>query len=211
VRFPGFVAFIVASAVALPAALAPAHAEKRVAVVIGNDRYANLEQLQKAANDARAVGAALQQIGFDVIAGENLGGMPKLVRCAAYVDWLADQTRKPYRLLSEAEWEYAARARTEGGVDASVSPWRRFGINDFGLQDIFGVAWQWTMDCPHADYKSAPVDGSAWVDAACSRRVLRGGSRESDPSSLRAALRWSQGFGNRDGAFGLRVARTLTP
>jgi formylglycine-generating enzyme required for sulfatase activity len=57
-------------------ALAPAHAEKRVALVIGNDRYANLsdrEQLRKAVNDARAVGGALKQIGFDVVAGENLG------------------------------------------------------------------------------------------------------------------------------------------
>src|SRR5215470_15147819 len=57
-------------------AVAPAHADKRVALVIGNERYANLsanEQLQKAVNDARAIGGALRQIGFDVISGENLG------------------------------------------------------------------------------------------------------------------------------------------
>jgi hypothetical protein len=62
--------------VALICAVAPANADKRVALVIGNDRYANLaanEQLQKAVNDARAVGGALKQIGFDVISGENLG------------------------------------------------------------------------------------------------------------------------------------------
>ena len=56
--------------------VAPAHAEKRVALVIGNDRYANLpadEQLRKAVNDARAVGDALESIGFQVIRGENLG------------------------------------------------------------------------------------------------------------------------------------------
>ena len=56
--------------------LAPAHAEKRVALVVGNDRYANLapnEQLQKAVNDARAIGGALKGVGFNVIAGENLG------------------------------------------------------------------------------------------------------------------------------------------
>jgi uncharacterized caspase-like protein len=73
VRFPQFIAII---SVALLAVLAPAHAEKRVALVIGNDRYANLgatEQLQKAVNDARAVGGALRGIGFDVLAGENLG------------------------------------------------------------------------------------------------------------------------------------------
>jgi formylglycine-generating enzyme required for sulfatase activity len=63
--------------------LVPAHAEKRVALVIGNDHYANLppnEQLQKAVNDARAVGGALKQIGFDVLSGENLGRQAVLAR-----------------------------------------------------------------------------------------------------------------------------------
>ena len=73
VRFPGI---IVAAALALACLVAPTHAEKRVALVIGNDRYPNLsltQQLQKAVNDARAVGAALKQIGFEVVSGENLG------------------------------------------------------------------------------------------------------------------------------------------
>jgi hypothetical protein len=68
---------------ALTAAVAPADAEKRVALVIGNDHYANLaahEQLQKAVNDARAVGGALRRIGFEVIAGENLGRQALLSR-----------------------------------------------------------------------------------------------------------------------------------
>jgi formylglycine-generating enzyme required for sulfatase activity/uncharacterized caspase-like protein len=72
----GFPQFIAVTWLALICALAPAHAEKRVALVVGNDRYANLsaqEQLQKAVNDARAVSGALKQIGFDVISGENLG------------------------------------------------------------------------------------------------------------------------------------------
>jgi hypothetical protein len=67
---------ITAVGLALLCAVATGHAERRVALVIGNDRYANLsndEQLRKAANDARAVGGALKQIGFDVISGENLG------------------------------------------------------------------------------------------------------------------------------------------
>src|SRR5579871_1608966 len=70
------VQIIAAAGLALICAVAPADAEKRVALVIGNDRYANLpanEQLQKAANDARSVGGALARIGFDVISGENLG------------------------------------------------------------------------------------------------------------------------------------------
>jgi formylglycine-generating enzyme required for sulfatase activity len=67
---------VIAIALALVCAAAAAHAERRVALVIGNDRYANLganEQLQKAVNDARAIGGALRGVGFDVIAGENLG------------------------------------------------------------------------------------------------------------------------------------------
>jgi formylglycine-generating enzyme required for sulfatase activity len=71
------------ASLALMWALTPAHAEKRVALVIGNDRYANLaanEQLQKAVNDARAVSGALRQIGFEVIPGENLGRQAMLAR-----------------------------------------------------------------------------------------------------------------------------------
>jgi hypothetical protein len=70
-----FLQVIAVAWLALAGALSPVHAEKRVALVIGNDRYVNLpanEQLQKAVNDARAVGGSLQQIGFDVISGENL-------------------------------------------------------------------------------------------------------------------------------------------
>ncbi len=70
-----FAQLIVVTWLGFASALAPAHAEKRVALVIGNDRYANLpahEQLQKAVSDARAVGGVLKQIGFEVIAGENL-------------------------------------------------------------------------------------------------------------------------------------------
>jgi hypothetical protein len=79
-RFPQFIAV---TWLALVCALSPAHAGKRVALVIGNDRYANLpahEQLQKAVNDARAVGGALRQIGFEVILGENLGRQALLAR-----------------------------------------------------------------------------------------------------------------------------------
>jgi hypothetical protein len=91
-RFPGLVAVAwLAVAGALSGALvAPAHAEKRVAVVVGNDRYPNLsihEQLQKAVSDARAVGSVLRRIGFDVISGENLGRQ-------ALIDRLDDAVRR---------------------------------------------------------------------------------------------------------------------
>jgi hypothetical protein len=79
------VRFLQVIAVALLAlgALSPVRAEKRVALVVGNERYVNLpanEQLQKAVNDARAVGGSLQQIGFDVITGENLDRRALLAR-----------------------------------------------------------------------------------------------------------------------------------
>jgi formylglycine-generating enzyme required for sulfatase activity len=80
VRFPQFISIIL---LAVMCAFAPAYAEKRVALVIGNESYVNLaanEQLQKAVNDARAVGMALKQIGFDVIEGENLGRQALLAR-----------------------------------------------------------------------------------------------------------------------------------
>src|SRR5262249_25738765 len=83
-------AVAIAGLVALMAVGVPAHAEKRFALVIGNDRYPNLpatEQLQKAVNDARAIGDALARIGFEVIRGENLGR-------AAMVDKLDELTRK---------------------------------------------------------------------------------------------------------------------
>jgi hypothetical protein len=73
--------FIIAAYLAL--ACAPAHAEKRVALVIGNDRYSSLssaEQLQKAVNDARSIGTTLKQIGFEVVSGENLGRQALLAR-----------------------------------------------------------------------------------------------------------------------------------
>jgi Caspase domain len=78
-----FVGIIMAAGLVLTCAPAPAHAEKRVALVIGNDRYPNLssnEQLQKAVNDARAVGASLKLIGFEVVSGENLGRQALLAR-----------------------------------------------------------------------------------------------------------------------------------
>jgi hypothetical protein len=79
-RFPGI---IIAAGLVLTCAFTAANAERRVALVIGNEHYANLsanEQLQKAVNDARAVGTTLKQIGFEVVSGENLGRQALLAR-----------------------------------------------------------------------------------------------------------------------------------
>ena len=148
-----------------------------------------------------------------------------------YVGWLSSVTGKEYRLLSEAEWEYVARAGTRGPFhfDGAMSParanyavlesYRRktvavgsFPGNGFGLHDVHGNAWEWVEDCWHADYKGAPSDGSAWTtDGDCSVRVLRGGSWSNGPGVLRSASRFKYPLELRSGDFGLRVARSLAP
>jgi formylglycine-generating enzyme required for sulfatase activity len=87
-----------------------------------------------------------------------------------YVAWMSRKTGRSYRLLTEAEWEYTARA---GAGDV---PPMRLGLNAFGVADMPGeYVWTWTQDCWHDNYDGAPTDGSAWVDGAnCLERVVRG-------------------------------------
>ena len=148
----------------------------------------------------------------------------------AYAAWLSKVSGKAYRLLSEAEWEYAARAGTdtaypwggEAGVNqanfnGSGSRWSgqqsapvgSFAPSAFGLHDMIGNVWEWTEDCYHDSYREAPRDGKAWIDDRCPSRVLRGGSWFSFPHLARAANRSRDGPGNRLELLGFRVARTL--
>lgn len=127
----------------------------------------------------------------------------------SYVAWLREQTGQPYRLLSEAEWEYAARAGSqarypwgnEPGVGQanfrdSGSPWSgrqtspvgSFEANAFGLHDMIGNVWEWVQDNWHDTYEGAPDDGSA-RQARRGLRVLRGGSWDLDSAYCRAACR----------------------
>lgn len=145
-----------------------------------------------------------------------------------YVDKLSRKTGKRYRLLSEAEWEYVARAGTKTVWScgnnreclSSVAVYRPISTehrsvgsklpNAFGLHDMAGNVREWVEDCWHSDYSGAPSDGSAWTDGGeCSIRVLRGGSVFSFPGTLRSAFR----FGNRTtrsfNDIGFRVARDL--
>ena len=164
---------------------------------------------------------------------------------AAYADWLAATTGEPYRLVTEAEWEYAVRAgmSTEypwgdnadgmcayaNGPDESAARafprWRAgaacddgevfaapvgsYAPNGFGVQDLAGNVWEWTLDC-YAPYERTPRDGSAYRAEPCARRVLRGGSWVYGLQDLRSAQR--NGLPRpeqRGGDIGFRVARRL--
>ena len=150
----------------------------------------------------------------------------------AYVEWLSEKTGEGYRLLSESEWEYVARAgtgtrywwgdgigRNQANCDGCGSRWDdrqtapvgSFAPNGFGLYDVHGNVWEWVEDCWNGSYAGAPVDGSAWESGNCDVRVLRGGSWYSVPGGLRSAVRFGDSAGYRISYFGFRVARTLTP
>ena len=149
-----------------------------------------------------------------------------------YVAWLSRQTGQTYRLLSEAEWEYVARAGSSSayGWGAAIgsnrancyltgcgdqweytAPAGSFAANAFGVHDMHGNVWEWVEDCWNESYAGAPADGSAWRSGECSRRVLRGGSWYDYPWDLRSANRNRITSGNRYNNYGFRVARTLTP
>jgi formylglycine-generating enzyme required for sulfatase activity len=148
----------------------------------------------------------------------------------AYVSWLSKMTGKQYRLPTEAEWEYVARAGTttafywgdensESGVYCNgcgsewdlkkTSPVGSFKPNAFGLYDIVGNVWQWVQDCYHDNYKGAPTDGSAWTSDECGRRVARGGAFNRGPIPIRLAARLGRAATARIGNGGLRVVRTF--
>lgn len=143
-----------------------------------------------------------------------------------YVAWLSRRTGRTYRLLTEAEWEYAARGgtTTPWHTGLSISPsqanfWdsrlRRtqpvgsYPANRFGLHDMAGNVWEWVEDCPQRSYAGAPADASrAVTTGACSSRGLRGGSWVDAPHFLRSANRGGGTPGGRFNLIGFRVART---
>ena len=141
-----------------------------------------------------------------------------------FVRRLGTKTGKQYRLLTEAEWEYAARAGTAteyfwgNGFDSSRAnnngnrtvPVGRYAPNSFGLHDMHGNVWEWVEDCWHTSYRGAPSGGDAWTTGGnCRVRVLRGGSWSYIPGDLRSAIRYWGTTDDRDDINGFRVARTL--
>jgi len=145
----------------------------------------------------------------------------------AYVAWLTERSRgEPYRLPSEAEWEYCCRAGTRtaysAGNDISAAHASfaahttgtassfRCPPNPWGLQDLHGNVWEWCEDNWHSDYTgNPPRDGSVWIGGDPSKRVLRGGSWLGYPQYLRSAYRDWEIPAFRDKDVGFRVARTL--
>ena len=154
----------------------------------------------------------------------------------AYTQWLSSKTGHSFRLPSEAEWEYAARAgsrvsRPWTGANARdfanygsdqccaafaagrdhwlyTSPVGSFPANAFGLYDMLGDVWQRTEDCGHDNYKGAPTDGSPWIsDGDCTTRVVRGGAWLSPATDLRFAVRAVDPASFRKADIGFRVVR----
>jgi formylglycine-generating enzyme required for sulfatase activity len=149
----------------------------------------------------------------------------------AYAAWLTSRTGQRYRLLSEAEYEYAERAGSQtpyatglsisssqaNFVDAAARspegtmpiPVGSFPPNGFGLYDMQGNIWEWVQDCWHDNYNKAPADGSPWLSGDCQRRVVRGGAFNREAKFMRAASRYWIVGELRSALAGFRVARTL--
>jgi formylglycine-generating enzyme required for sulfatase activity len=140
----------------------------------------------------------------------------------------------PYRLPSEAEWEYAARGGTStarwwgnevgtgnANCNGCGSQWDNqllsdvdaFKPNPFGLYGVLGNVWQWTADCWHDSYVGAPKNSTPWMEKSCSKYVLRGGSWDNLPVFVRSAARSgssaSGGEYDYSSLSGFRVARDL--
>ncbi len=146
----------------------------------------------------------------------------------AYAQWLSVKTVKPYRLPSEAEWEYAARANSTtaffwGSDESGAKDYAWFSENsedkthpvgekkpNGSLYDMAGNVWEWTADCWHESYKNAPSDGDAWKASdggECARRVVRGGSWSYDPPYLRTADRLRNSSDAAIDSLGFRLAQ----
>lgn len=147
-----------------------------------------------------------------------------------YIKWLAKTTGKPYRLPTEAEWEYADRAGTttaywwgeqmrKGTANCKDcgDPWHKEGPenvgssmpNPLGLYDMNGGVWEWTADCWHNSYQGAPADGHAWDNPGCEMRVIRGGSWREGSNYMLSATRFKYSASVRQSQDGFRVVKDL--
>jgi len=153
-----------------------------------------------------------------------------------YIKWLNKTTGDNYRLLSEAEWEYVARAGLEspfghgyeitaqvanfdgkapygstqtGAYHRKTQPVGQYAPNAFGVHDMHGNVYEWVEDCWNPDHSAAPGTGEARKDGDCEYRVMKGGSWVTHGYQMRASkrLRYTQDYRYDD--YGFRIARTL--
>ena len=148
----------------------------------------------------------------------------------AYTEWLSNKTHKRYRLPSDAEWEYAARAGTETkywwgnetGVarancegcnslwdGAQIAPVGKFAANSLGLHDTAGNVFEWVADCYHDSFANAPANGAPLEKPGCGKRVIRGGAWSFPPKEIRSANRWRDFPSRRSDDTGFRVAMDM--
>ena len=184
----------------------------------------------------------ITQAQWQAVTGNYPSDVKRDKRPTLYISWqsavefcgkLSQKTGKNYRLLSEAEWEYACRADTTTPFyfGETITPqlvnnkahyheanapkefWRleindvgSFPPNAFGLYDMHGDVWEWCSDTWHDSYNGAPTDGSSWETSTDDRRVRRGGSWFGNAHICRCADRSWDSPGGRKSGFGFRVA-----
>ena len=144
-----------------------------------------------------------------------------------FIDWLNDKTGGNFRLPTEAEWEYAARAGSTtkyswgNSIDhnkancnddcgdrwSKTAPIGSFSANAWGLHDMHGNVWEWIQDCWNDSYVSAPTDGSAWTSGNCVQRVGRGGSCFDGPRDMWSASRYGFPSTTRRAGVGFRLVQ----
>lgn len=149
-----------------------------------------------------------------------------------FIPWLNKVTGKRFRLPTEAEWEYAARAGSTAkyswgnsiscsqaryghhsdygdqcGNERKTVSVKSFSPNNFGLYDMHGNVWEWTQDCWNDSYSGAPSNGQAWTGGDCSKRVLRGGSWFNEPGNLHSAYRGRPSASVRNYNYGFRIVQ----
>lgn len=146
-----------------------------------------------------------------------------------FLPWLNRITASNYRLPSESEWEYAARAGNNSeytwGNDIGVglancsqecgdefrysAPVGSFEPNDYGLYDMHGNVWEWVEDCASPNYTNTPIDGAAYIVERCQRHMTRGGSWGANASNARSAARSRMNGSEKFYSLGFRLARDV--